>query len=386
MTLCPRGEALFHVKPYAPARRVPSSSRLRPRAVGWALVLLALALVAAACRGTSSPRGWAGPVVADDLILAAVDHDRLSAFRLTDQQPAWEFPGPGDEEIDLEGIYATPVVVGGVVYLGAYDGWVYALDLATGQLRWRAQTDGPIIGSVLVEGGVVYVGSSDGYLYALDAQTGQQVWQPFATKGSIWSTPVAAGGTLYVASMDRRLYAIDMATGQPRWPQPFRAAAGIPSTPAVAQGLVLVGTMDRKFYALDAQTGQVRWAFKADNWFWSEPLVVGDTVYAGALDGRVYALDISSGQPRWSQPFQARAPVRAAPVMAEGVLVVADKDGNIYGLDPATGLQAWSGKLEGSVLADPYKAGPWVYLTVGKGGLYKVEGDRGRAVPVPLGK
>lgn len=382
------------MKPDETLRQVDLPLRLRHKASGWALAILALALLTPlliACTATRNPQGWAGPVATDSMLLASVNHKQLTAYRLDNQQKVWQFPQEkqkiDNKEIDLEGIYSTPVVADGVVYLGAYDGRIYALSLDTGELRWAVETSGPIIGGILVQKGVVYVGSSDGRLYALNASSGESVWdKPFATKGSIWSTPVADGNTIYVASMDKHLYAIDMTSGQPRWPEPFLAAAGIPSDPALAHGMVLVGAMDRRFYALDAATGQVRWSVKADNWFWSKPLVEGDTIYVGALDGRVYAIDINNGKLRWPQPFRAGAAVRATPVLSRGVLVVADKDGNIYGIDPATGSQIWQDKIQGDVLADPYKTDSLVYLADGKGDLYKVEGDRGNPILLSLAK
>jgi len=53
------------------------------------------------------------------------------------------------------------------LYIGSTDGAIYSLDAKTGALRWRFQTDGPVISSPTIEEGLVYVGSADRYLYAL---------------------------------------------------------------------------------------------------------------------------------------------------------------------------------------------------------------------------
>ncbi len=62
------------------------------------------------------------------------------------------------------------MVSNGVVYVSATetDHNVYALDAATGALRWRYQTGGVYLAPV-VANGVAYVGSVDGFLYALNA-------------------------------------------------------------------------------------------------------------------------------------------------------------------------------------------------------------------------
>ena len=62
-----------------------------------------------------------------------------------------------------------PTAVAGVVYVGSHDDWVYALDAATSELRWRYQTGDEIRSSPTVSDGIVYVGSRDGHVYALRA-------------------------------------------------------------------------------------------------------------------------------------------------------------------------------------------------------------------------
>src|SRR5262249_26058555 len=81
-------------------------------------------------------------------------------------------------------IASQPVVANGVVYVGAWDGYEYALDATTGALLWKTflgtTTASPtcfpaqmgISSSAAVANGVVYVGGGDTYWYALDAATG----------------------------------------------------------------------------------------------------------------------------------------------------------------------------------------------------------------------
>ena len=41
------------------------------------------------------------------------------------------------------------------------------------------------------------IGSTDGYLYAVDIETGQEKWT-FKTKGGLDNTPAIAGGVVYI--------------------------------------------------------------------------------------------------------------------------------------------------------------------------------------------
>lgn len=54
------------------------------------------------------------------------------------------------------------------VYVGSGDNQVYALDAATGHVRWTYSTGGSD-SSPVVAGGIMYVGSEDHKVYALNA-------------------------------------------------------------------------------------------------------------------------------------------------------------------------------------------------------------------------
>ncbi len=70
--------------------------------------------------------------------------------------------------------------MGGVVYVGSWDGYEYALDATTGRMKWKTFlgiTNVPgcyppaagITSGTAVQNGVVYVGGGDDYWCALDA-------------------------------------------------------------------------------------------------------------------------------------------------------------------------------------------------------------------------
>ena len=54
---------------------------------------------------------------------------------------------------------------------------MYCLDAATGKVRWRFFTEGPVRLAPAVSDGKVYVGSDDGWVYCLDADDGRLVWK-----------------------------------------------------------------------------------------------------------------------------------------------------------------------------------------------------------------
>jgi quinohemoprotein ethanol dehydrogenase len=140
------------------------------------------------------------------------------------------------------GLEATPVIVDGALYTTGNFGWVYALDAATGRELWKynPEVDGQwgryaccdaINRGVAVWQGRVYVGALDGYLHAIDAATGQRVWKVDTlpargpkTPFTLSATPVVAGGAIVVGSAGADfaggrgyIAAYDLATGAFRW-------------------------------------------------------------------------------------------------------------------------------------------------------------------------
>ncbi|MDP9075518.1 MAG: PQQ-binding-like beta-propeller repeat protein, partial [Actinomycetota bacterium] len=199
----------------------------------------------------------------------------ITAANVSTLHQAWTAP-TGDT------IFSSPAVAGGVVYVGSNDHNLYAFDASgtagcsgTAPTKvctplWTATTGSGVFSSPAVAGGVVYVGSFDAKLYAFDASgtTGCTGTAPTKVCAPLWtaatgtlieSSPAVAGGVVYVGSDDHNLYAFDASgtTGcsgtaptkvcAPLW----TAATGsfVRSSPAVAGGVVYVGSDDKSLHA-----------------------------------------------------------------------------------------------------------------------------------------
>jgi eukaryotic-like serine/threonine-protein kinase len=117
---------------------------------------------------------------------------------------------------------------------------------------WSFSTQNGIFSSPTVASGMVYIGSADHNLYAFDASCRnacQPLWS-FDTGKFIDSSPAVAGGMVYIGSYDGKLYAFDASCRKdclPLWS--FATGGFIRSSPAVANGIVYVGSTDHRFYA-----------------------------------------------------------------------------------------------------------------------------------------
>ncbi len=237
-----------------------------------------------------------------------------------------------------------------------------------GEVKWTFTAGGAIVGSPAVAGGVVYFGALDGHLHALDAATGKEAWK-FKSRMPIACTPAVAGGTVYFTSSAGSLAALDAATGAPKWvcaieaERRFEARGlhGYPpatqtmpdawdvftSSPAVSDGLVFFGAGDGGVYAVDAATGVLQWSFRTGNVVHASPAVAGGLVFVGSWDSRVYALEARTGAVKWK--FQAgvdpaihnQEGFQSSCAVADGVVYVGCRDAHVYALEAATGRRLW---------------------------------------------
>jgi len=336
-----------------------------------------------ACASVSNPEGWAGPTLADETLYVSIERGKMAALDPADLSVKWIFP-PDTKEGDrlkLEGIYGAPAVSKDTVYFGAHNGSVYAVDAESGSLRWTFKTDDPVIGAVKFADGVLYIGSTDGKLYTVDGEKGTALAR-FDTASSIWAAPLVIGSHVYLAAMSGHVYALDVEDLAPVWDKKI-SGAGLLLDPILADdSTLLVGGIDEKLVALDPNSGDEKWSFEASGWFWGRPLIDADSIYVPNLDGNVYALGLD-GKPKWQQPFSALEPLRSAPLLAAGALIVVDRGGAAYGLDPTTGTLTWGPTLLAkTVLSDPLLLEDSVLIVAQGGDLLAINPEGGSQVLV----
>ena len=299
-------------------------------------ILIIVGVALSGCYGRNPPKGWSGATIVDDTLFIASIEGSIVAFDTSDGSRLWdEILGTADSEI---AIYGTPAVAEGLVYVGGYNGKVYAINSESGALRWvypREDNLEPIVGALVVSQGRLYFGCSDGKVYTLDAATGDRVGELFQTEDKIWSTPVIEGGTLYVGSFDDRLYALDIQSGNEKWR--FETEGAVGSVPLVHGNTVYVGSFDAHVYAVNATDGSLKWRSEAEaiGWFWARPVIYGDVIYAPCIDGKVYLLDAASGR-EVAPAIDLGSPIVSSPVLVDGRVIVASQEGKIYSLDTSS--------------------------------------------------
>ena len=338
------------------------------RAYLAAMSLIAVSVLAAACSSTSTPAGttvinpkaakpagsW--PYPNGDLANTRdAAGSAISSANVASLQQAWTFKLPASEVTSGPGfgsLTGTPVVTNGVVYLQDLGDNVYALDLATGQVKWAYQVSPTIVeggpNGVAVAGGVVY-GDTMTTVFALNAGTGQTIWADRDLlsdgQGQFGIQPQVANGRVYLASSIGTgpgggvLMALNAATGKLVWKDNTIlhgtasqfGTGGAWETPLVgSDGSVTFGIGNpyqtaaaaiarpsAQLYTdsevnLDAATGQLRWYYQGvandfmDHDMQTSPIAAtinGEPAVIGSGKmGEVYAMNASTGTLIWKTP------------------------------------------------------------------------------------
>lgn len=369
-------------------------TRAIDRCVARLAVLLIGAAVLAGCAGGAvQPTSWTGLTVVEDVVYAA-DVERVVALDATDGRLIWAYPR--DPKEDNRGIfYATPAVTDEYV-LVASDVMARGLFSAPRHVVWALDREGHQVwsfsgaGGQYVEGGAAagdtfVIGNSDGYVYALNLHTGDLRWK-FRTGHRVWATPLIVGETVYIGSMDRHLYALRLTDGALLWD--FAGGGAFASQPTLHEGTLYIGAFDDRLYAIDAQSGALRWTFAGENWFWGKVAVFADTLYAADVNGNVYAVAAADGRERWRQALlddrKRKALVRAGVALsADGaILFVGSRNGTLYALSTADGRVIWTSPSDGQLFSDPVVAGDVVYYPIlyGSERVRALAADNGRKI------
>ena len=211
-----------------------------------------------------------------------------------------------DRRYDWPDYYqSSPLLDNNVVYFGAGDGRVYALDADAGTLQWSFQTGDVVHTRPAVRQDKLVAGSFDGHLYCLDKNTGVMIWkfkttgQRYFPRGEVNGNPVIHRNKVFFGARDYNLYALDLEAGYCHWLKTFPYGWALPVTPN--DSIIYVGTSDdRVLLAVDAESGAIRWRRSLGFNIFAEMEIRGDTGFTGTLNGKLFSVDLTTGAIRWT--------------------------------------------------------------------------------------
>jgi outer membrane protein assembly factor BamB len=334
-------------------------------------LLLLIAVLLSACGAAPVAQNWPGLTVEGDTIYA-ISGLPQEVYVLDAETPdEYQTFMPREQPRGI--VYWSPVAVGeDLAYVGYAESGgdvfaLYAFEPETGNDRWSVPAEDLILPAPTYADGMVYFADSAGYVYRVNAETGnvESGW-PFQARDAIWASILVDGGRAYVASMDHYLYCLDAESGELIWEHEVGGAMA--ANPTLEDGILYVGAFDGQLYAVNADSGQrvEGFEFQAGNWIWSEVLVAKGRLWVSSLDGMLYALDPTSGDvldTYDSGPVSTGQDViRAAPVQAGDLIVVATEAGRVIAVDEGAVRQWGPKELEAGIYTTPVVRGEQVYV------------------------
>jgi outer membrane protein assembly factor BamB len=313
------------------------------------------------------------PAIADGVVYVGANDGRLRAFNAKTGTALWSV------ETGAE-ILAEPLVANGHVYTA--NGWGTVLAYTTaGKKVWSFTAGDAVYSSpVLAEGKVIF-GCNNGWLYALEAATGKQAWVNKDATYAVESKPCAWNGKVYYGAWDQYVRCVNAADGKLVWQQlgeGSRVAKGAKryyspadAGPVVAEGKVMIADRNMMLSILNAETGEPAGSAKGVSATGrSED---GKSVYLRKTNGDLAKVD-SSGKELWSVPAHLGA-IPAAPTEKSGVVYVSSARGLVSAIAADSGKMLWQYQASpqlfvmGSVACD----GASAYLTAFDGTLTAIK-------------
>lgn len=281
----------------------------------------------------------------------------ISSANVSRLREAWTFKltGTAAAGVSYVGAFAAaPIVTGGVVYIQDLDCNVYALDLATGKLKWEYQvntpeTSGPGPNGVAVADGMVY-GDTPTTVFALSAATGKTIWVDSSlinkSQGSFEIQPQVADGRVYLGSAygigpgGGVLFALDAATGKQIWR--FNTVPGADKG-VQAIGLGSGGAWEPPLVGSDGSV-----TFGIGNPYQSAASAMAHPSAQLYTDSDVN-LDAATGKLRWYyqgvpndfKDWDMQASPISASVNGTPVVIGSGKMGIVYAMNALTGALLW---------------------------------------------
>lgn len=341
-------------------------------------------------------------------------------------------------------IAARPVESKGVVFAGSWDGREYAIRASNGRVLWKKRLgitksescpykSAGVTSAPVIRAGTAYLGGGDAYWYALDAATGRVRWRVPTGDNSAagghynWSSPAVFGGHAYVGIsslcdvplVQGQLLRVDLAThaidrgwnvvpdgslGGTIWTTPV-------VEPARSRLFVTTGNGDDTYaesiVAVDAES-----LLPLDSWklssgervidsdWGTSPTLLTDSggrqlVAAANKNGVLYAFlrDRLGDGPVWRRrvavggecPRCGTGPVSTGTFDGQRLFYAAGRTaigkrtyrGSVRAIDPATGRVLWRRGLPGPVLGGLVQARGMLFVP-SEAGLYVLRGRDGR--------
>lgn len=155
---------------------------------------------------------WAGPTVADDVVLVGCSsitfepkdipkgQGEVVALSLADGTVRWRSNVPG-------GVVSPVAVANNLAVFTATDGKIRARVVSSGQAKWTYDAKTPFFAGPAIAGSTVYAADLHSMVHAINLADGKKLWTLYVAadpsiraRGAVYGGPIVHGGRLYLAT------------------------------------------------------------------------------------------------------------------------------------------------------------------------------------------
>ena len=242
------------------------------------------------------------PVVSGGVVLLRTGGGQMLAIEVADGSVRWRSPHRVPE-LTLRGV-SEPLVHRGRALAGLANGRLLSIDLATGQTVWsvvvdRARGSNEIARLIdldsrpVIVGDVLFAGAYQGRMMALDVATGKSRW---LRKVSVLRDLGADDSGIYAVTSKSEVVALGLNDGAELWRQSALRGRGL-TAPGVLPGVIAVGDYKGYLHLLDSEDGQFLGRIRLD----TEAIISitpakPDRLYVSSESGRVTAVRLASAE------------------------------------------------------------------------------------------
>lgn len=307
---------------------------------------------------------------ADANAVYAVSSGNVLRINLQNGAPAWKF--------DAGTRLSAGVGVGeGLVLAGGGKGELFALDMATGQLRWKVKLSSEVNGQLRAVGDTVIARTGDGRVHGLSTTDGSRKWlysrnlPPLSLRGS--GGLLARDGVLFAGFPGGKLVALNAANGAQLWEATVALPRGatelervtdVMGNPVADDKRVCAVAYQGRVACFDLKTGAPLWARDTSS---NSGLAMDEkSLYVTDDKDAITAYDKEAGRAAWRQDKLARRKV-TAPLALGTMIAVADAQGFVHLLSSEDGAFVGRAQLDSAAASAPVDIGPGFAVQTVKG-------------------
>lgn len=303
------------------------------------------------------------PIYHNNVLIVSANDGRIIGLN-KDGDRVWGTSVKGRSE-------ATPAVSKSTLYTVTIDGYLHAVNVKNGRIKWKRKINGPLLfgSKPLVVKDRVYVATSFGVVHSF-SEAGQELWKK-QLAGGVYNSMAYHNGVVYVGTDNRKIYALSAKDGDEQWTFDVDSRM-VSSAPKVYQQTLFVGTYKGSFYAIAIKDGELKWVFNAQDAILSTPAFFKDKVYFGSVDGHLYALRMDNGEVVWK--YDTGDKILVEPIIANN-LVYIPSGKTIYALDPVSGSMKWKAEFKNRIKSPATAVGNDVYVGLDNGEVVSLRSD-----------